>query len=212
MQLIDLTHLIIENMPVYPGTSGPRFITTGSLSESGYEERLITMQSHTGTHVDSPAHMVKNGATLDKLELDRFMGKTLLIDCSGIAQIGQKHLSSYGDLIAECEFVILNTGWSRYWGREQYFKDFPVLTPEAGQWIGRLNLKGIGVDTVSVDTVDSKTFLVHKTLLQRNMVILENLTNLDQIKQDIFTLCFFPLKIYNADGSPVRAVALIDSH
>jgi kynurenine formamidase len=154
--------------------------------------------------------MIEDGATLDNLELDRFMGRALLIECSGITKIDIVQLSPYFDRIAECEFIILNTGWSKYWGHEQYFKEFPVLTLAAVQWISRLNLKGIGVDSISVDASDSTTFPVHKTLLRRNMLIIENLTNLDQIKREIFTLCCFPLKIYCADGSPIRAVAMID--
>jgi arylformamidase len=210
MQLIDLSHLIVENMPVYPGTSGPRFVNTGTVPEDGYAERMITMQSHTGTHVDSPAHMIKNGATLDSFKLDRFFGKALLLDCLGLPEIDHLHLNPHQSRLAGCDFIVLYTGWSKYWGQEKYYTGFPVLTPQAVQWVSRLKLKGIGVDTISVDSAESTTFPVHKTLLGRNMLVIENLNNLDRVKQNVFTLCCFPLKIYKADGSPVRAAAIID--
>jgi kynurenine formamidase len=106
--------------------------------------------------------------------------------------------------------VILNTGWSRYWGQEKYYRDFPLLTPEAAQLLSGFNLKGIGIDCSSVDAVGSEAFPIHKIFFNKNILIIENLTALDQIKADRFTFCCFPLKIQQADGSPVRAVGIVD--
>ncbi len=210
MRFIDLSHPIMENMPVYPGTVTPSIVNSSRLDRDGYVEKLLHLHSHTGTHVDSPAHMISNGITLDSVPLDRFMGKALLLDCSGVNVLDQQYLQSYQSRISGCGFIILNTGWSKYWGQEKYFRDFPLLTLGAAQLLSQFNLKGIGVDSISVDTVDSETFPIHKTLLAKNILIIENLTDLDHIKADMFTFCCFPLKIYQADGSPVRAVAIVD--
>ncbi len=209
MRVIDLSHLITENMPVYPGTASPGIVSNSSVLADGYAEKQLHLHTHTGTHVDSPAHMISAGITLDNLPPDKFMGAALLLDCQGVKVLDQKFLKPFQNRILECEFVILNTGWSKYWGQAKYYQDFPVLTPEAAQVLSGFNLKGIGIDCSSVDAVGSKTFPIHKTFFNKNLLIIENLTDLDQIKADKFTFCCFPLKIHQADGSPVRAVAIV---
>jgi FkbM family methyltransferase len=73
--------------------------------------------------------------------------------------------------------------------------------------LSSLHLKGLGVDCISVDLITSKTYEIHKILMAKDMVMIENITNLDQIS-GIFTLQVLPLKIEKADGSPVRAIAI----
>jgi kynurenine formamidase len=210
MRIIDLSHLIMENMPAYPGTTGPSIVNNSSVHADGYAEKQINLQTHTGTHVDSPAHMISAGNTLDDLPLDKFMGVAQLLNCTGVKVLDQQFLESQQDRISRCEFVILQTGWSAYWGQEKYFRDFPLLTTGAAQWLSGFDLKGIGVDCSSVDDIGSETFPVHKILLSKNILIIENLTDLDRVKTEEFTFCCFPLKIQQADGSPVRAVAIVD--
>jgi arylformamidase len=210
MQFIDLTHRIIDNMPVYPGTAAPGIVNSSSVLADGYAEKQLHLYTHTGTHVDSPAHMISKGSTLDSLPLAKFMGRALLLNCREVKVLDQQFLKPYQDGISKCEFVILNTGWSEYWGQEKYFRDFPLLTPEAAQLLSGFNLKGVGVDNSSVDAVGSETFPIHKLLFNKNILIIENLTDLHRIKTAEFTFCCFPLKIHQADGSPVRAVAIVE--
>jgi kynurenine formamidase len=80
MKLVDLTHPITPNMPVYPGTQPPVFITGCSIDETGFLEKQITLYSHTGTHIDAPAHLIKDHNTLDMLEIEHFYGPALMLD------------------------------------------------------------------------------------------------------------------------------------
>jgi len=105
---------------------------------------------------------------------------------------------------------LLYTGWSRYWGRNRYFSNYPVLSENAAGWLQRFNLKGVGFDTISADSAGSTADPVHKRLLSRNGLIIENLTRLETLPQTGFTFSCLPLFTENADGSPVRAVAMID--
>ena len=73
MTVIDLTHTIREDMPVYPGTEQPRLTTACTVSQCGYRETLLHMYSHTGTHIDAPAHMIDGALTLDGCGADRLM-------------------------------------------------------------------------------------------------------------------------------------------
>jgi len=91
-----------------------------------------------------------------------------------------------------------------------YFSGYPVLSENAVRWLQRFSLKGVGSDTISADKAETTAFPIHKNLLSRNCIIVENLTNLDALPEDGFVFSCLPLKTVNADGSPVRAVAMID--
>jgi len=212
MKIVDLTHSISPNMPVYPGTEQPVFITGCSIDEIGFLEKKITLYSHTGTHMDAPAHLIKDSITLDLLPIDYFYGKALLLNFSNIENqtIGLDAFSPHQDTINLVEFLLIHTGWSQYWGTEKYFSDYHVLSLEAADWLSGFGLKGIGFDTISADEADTQEFPVHKAFLRNNTIILENLTNLEKLPCNQFFFSCFPLSFKGADGSPVRAVAFIE--
>ena len=211
MRLIDLSHTIEENMPVYPGTEPPILAVACTVREHGFLERRLDMFSHTGTHMDAPAHMIDGGVCLDALPVERFFGKAVVVDATGCVgrKIGMRELLPREKAIAASDFVLIRTGWSRYWGGEEYFRGFPVLEPEAAAWLAGQGLSGVGVDAISVDPTDGGDYKVHGALLGAGLVIIENLTNLDLLPSEGFHLSCLPLPLRDADGSPVRAVALL---
>ena len=198
-------------MPVYPGTEPPVITTGCSIDEIGFLEKKLTFYSHTGTHIDAPAHMIKGHNTLDMLPIEHFFGPALMLNFVDFTNnsIRIKELEPYQAKIKEVDFLLLHTGWSQYWGSEKYFANYPVLSVEAAHWLSSFGLKGFGLDTISADTADTQDYLVHKALLQKNMIIIENLTNLLALPSTQFEFSCFPLTIEDADGSPVRAVAFI---
>jgi len=211
MKPFDLTHPITPDMPVYPGTEPPVFTIGCSIDEAGFLEKKITFFSHTGTHIDAPAHLIKGHNTLDMLPIEHFYGTALLLDFKSLttSSISLKELEPHQDTIKRVDFLILHTGWSRYWGSENYFTNYPVLSLEAANRLSGFKLKGIGLDTISADTADTKEYEVHKALLQHNTLIIENLTNLENLPCSLFDFSCFPFSIVEADGSPVRAVAYL---
>lgn len=211
MKIIDLSHTISPGMPAYPGTEPPTFAPACSLKDLGFVEKKITLYSHTGTHMDAPAHILDGAKSLDQLPADHFMGKSAVLDVTGIEGplIELPIIEPYGALLEKIHYVLLRTGWSSRWGTESYYEGYPVLSFEAARWIADFGLKGLGVDTISVDAAGSTTFPVHATLFKHNMVVIENLTNLESLPSAGFMLSCFPLKIEDADGSPIRAVAII---
>lgn len=211
MKVIDLTHTIYPGMPVFPGTEPPVFEPANTLETHGYLEKKITFFSHTGTHIDAPSHIMENGLTLDSFAVERFMGKGLVLNILHIGSrtIKLNDLLPFENQIRNIEYLLLYTGWSHYWGQEKYFKDFPVLSLDAAGWLAQnFKLKGIGADTISFDHESSKTFAVHKLLLEKEILILENLTNLELLLGSNFLFWGLPLKTPNADGAPIRAVAM----
>ena len=210
MKTIDLTHMISNDMPVYPGDEPPQIKAVGSIETDGFHESRIALSSHTGTHVDAPAHILPYSPFLDRIPLDCFIGRCSMIDLTALTMpaVHLADLNPHEFLFQNSEFVLLHTGWSRFWGQDKYFRGFPVLSIEAALWVHSFNLKGLGIDTPSIDEVNSTDFPIHKILLER-LLIVENLTNLDKLPRTGFTFSCFPLKMEKVDGSPVRAVAII---
>lgn len=210
MKVNDLAHIISSNMPVFPGTEQPVLEKVSTIEKDGFRESKITMYSHIGTHVDSPAHMLDDGNYLDELSIENFIGSAIIVDFSNQNKnlIEISDLKLYDEKINQVDFIILKTGWSKYWGQSNYYKGFPSLSEECAKWLSEFNLKGIGIDAISIDSIDSKTFLIHKILMKKNIIIIENLTNLDSIINESFILSIMPLKNKDADGSPVRAISI----
>ena len=174
-------------------------------------KKKLTLYSHTGTHIDAPAHIIAGTPTLDQLPLKQFCDRACVLDCtrSDAATVTLTDLHRRADLIRAHAFVILHTGWSRYWGQQRYFSGYPVLSGSAARWLADQGLTGIGVDAISADPAGSTRLAVHTILLGAGMVIVENLTNLAMVPDASFLFSCLPLKIKDADGSPVRAVAMV---
>jgi arylformamidase len=208
MDVIDLTHPLQTGMPVFPGEPGPSLSNTAVLQEQGYRVKWLEMGSHTGTHMDAPAHLIPEGKTLDSFPVSHFSGVAyIMVIPEGTREISIGFVRQFADSLGNAEYLLLNTGWSRYWGQESYFRGFPVLSAEAAVWLSGYPLRGIGMDTISADPVESVTLPIHHILLQAGMVLVENLTFPDHGCPDHLFFCCFPLKITGADGSPLRAVA-----
>jgi arylformamidase len=207
--ILDLTHTIAEGMPAYPGTEPPTLQQANTLEQDGFAEKHIAMGSHTGTHIDAPAHMLAGAPTLDQLEAGHFVGTACVIDVAGQAVIERSVLEAQEDLLEGCDFLLFHTGWSQHWGDARYFADFPVLSLDAAQWLAGRGLKGAGFDAISVDPVGSTAFPNHFVFFRAGMICIENLTGLEALVGMRFLFSCLPLKLAEADGSPVRAVAIL---
>lgn len=209
MTIIDLSHIINPDISVFPGTEKPIFERK---EIEGYPEVKITMYTHTATHMDAPIHIIKNARTLDELPIEKFIGKAIVIDCKHLAgkHITLEFLKQYEDKIKNVEFILFNSGWSSKWKTDAYFEDFPTLTAEAATWLTKFHLNGIGLDSISLDPVADLSLPNHKIVLAKEILIIENMTNLDGLTEGEFIFQCLPLKIEKADGSPIRAVAMVN--
>lgn len=212
MQIVDLSHAITPDMPLYPGTPAPGLVASHTLAADGFREHQLTITTHVGTHVDAPAHLLEDGATLDQLPCKQFVGPAGVLDAGpcpdGVVDVAR--LDAQRDRIQRVNFVLLRTGWSRHWGTPAYLEGFPCLTRDAARWLVDHGVRGFGVDAISVDPVGAVELTVHHTLLEAGLILVENLTNLDRLPGRPFIFSALPLNLRGGDGSPVRAVALVD--
>ena len=172
----------------------------------------MTMYTHTGTHVDPPAHIFAGRTTLDQFPAEQFIGKALVIDCRELTEgqlITMDHIRKYGEKAEQAEFLLFNLGWDRYWGTEAYFGNFPCMDFEVLDYILAGQYKGIGVDAISIDPMEDLTR--HRILFrEKDIINLENLKDLHLCGDDLLHFSCYPLKLEDSDGSPVRAIAWFD--
>jgi kynurenine formamidase len=215
VKIIDLTHTITENMPVYPGTERPSLKPTNTYEVDGFKETLISMFSHTGTHIDPPAHIIRDGKTLDSFDASSFVGKALVINCMDIQdgeEIKMEHIAPYKETLKKVDFLLFNTGWDKKWGKDDYFGNYPCISDEVLDFIIDGEYKGIGFDVIGLDPIGDASLKRHNKLFKsREIINIENLKSLDKCGKEPFTFICLPIKISNSDGAPARAIAIIDA-
>lgn len=211
MKVIDLTHVIESNMPAYPGTEPPALEPANTYEKDGFKETKISMYTHTGTHIDPPAHLFQGRTTLDAFPPEQFIGKALVIDCTSLNEgesITADHLSRYGEKADMADFLLFRLGWDERWGTDAYYGDYPCIDDSVIEYILAGDFKGIGFDVIGLDPIADEDLTRHKKLFkEKDIINIENLCNLGSCGTELFWFSCFPLKITDCDGSPARAVA-----
>mgnify|MGYP001479950097 CR=1 FL=1 len=203
-KLIDLSQVIKDEMPVYPGDLKTSLFQTQYLSVHKYNSYRLDINSHAGTHIDSPMHLTERRRFIGELPLESFIGVGSILDVRKQPVIKMK--TEYVGLIKEGSIVLLYTGYDQVYGKPEYYHGHPVVDPEFARFLLSKKVKMLGMDLPSPDEYP---FPVHKLLLENNVYILENLANLDKLLNlPAFEVIAFPLKI-RADSSIARVVARV---
>lgn len=208
--IIDLTHTIKTNIPMYPGSEPPTLTPAGSFSLLGYRETRFAMGSHTGTHMDAPCHILQDGSGLEELPVSQFCGRAVVVDVSALPQrtITAAFLREQNGILRSADFVLFYTGWERRWNTEAFYEDtFPILDEESARYLVSCGLKGVGTDALSLDPLEGHDFSTHHILLGGGVVLLENLCLKKLLGRKDVMLFALPLKYDHSDGAPVRAIA-----
>lgn len=210
MKIIDLTHVIETGMPVFPGTKDATISDDFTIEKDGFNEKMLRLLTHTGTHLDCPKHMLDSTKTTDTTPLESYFGTARVFDCRESVDTGliTSEMIQTEEL-EKIEFALFYTGWDKLWGKEEYFNGFPTFSEKTVDLLIEKGLKAVGLDFISADRADSKDFKNHKLLLANDCMIIENLTGLEKLLNKEFLFSCFPLKIKGGDGSPVRAVGII---
>lgn len=199
--IIDLSVPLNEQTPVYPGDPATKIAPAGVLAKDGYTDHYVSIGTHVGTHIDAPLHMIQNGASLDMIPLDNFIGPGRLIE---IRNGDFEAIRNAG--IQAGEIVLLHTGMSDSYYRPEYFENYPAMNEEIAKYLVDAKVKMVGIDACSVDNQDG--FPIHKILLASGVLIIENLTNLGKLAQKDFRVYALPIKL-EIDGAPARVIAQI---
>ena len=198
---IDLSVLLNEKTPVYPGDSPIKVEPAGSIEDEGWNDHIVLLNTHVGTHIDAPLHMIPDGKTLNQIPLEQFIGRGHLIEVD--KEFSLTALKNAG--IQADEIVLFQTGMSKHYYEPHYFEQYPVMSEAMAQYLIEQKVKMVGVDTASVDNLED--FPIHKMLLSSEILIIENLSNLNELTDKTFTIYALPIRL-DLDGAPARVVAV----
>lgn len=206
MKIYDVSKLISEDMVVYKNREEKRIKRTiVSSYETGdyYESRLDT-DLHCGTHIDAPLHMIKNGNTIDKYNVSKFIGKCKVFDLTNVDEfITKKDIESLD--IQKDDRVIFKTKNSY---DTVYNPKFVYIEEDAAEYLAEKQIQSLGIDAMSIER-DKKHHPTHKIILGANIGVIEDMM-LKDIDEGEYFLSALPLKIKDSDASPVRAVLIED--
>jgi len=208
-KLVDLSHTLSPDMPTFPGDDNPEFHIDEDLIKKKIQVTTMRITTHLGTHIDCPSHLGDKEVYSEKMKLDSFYGCAIVIDVRNHIKENVINVELDDELL-KYQYLLFYTGQSNFWNEEKYFNNYPYLDKKLVKRISNSNVKGIGIDTGNIDKIYDLSFPNHHLLLKNEKVIIENLTNLEDLINKEFILTAFPLKIKYGDGSPVRAVAFID--
>lgn len=202
MKIFDISLPLNEQTIIYPGTTALKITPTRS-SVTGSALSEITLSSHAGTHIDAPSHVIEDGQTIDQIPLETFFGPCRVLDLTAVKEgITSQDLES--KKIKEGERILLKTDNSNR-GFGEFYEDYVYLTSEAAAYLAKLNIKLVGIDSLSIKKRGLPDNRAHRKLLSRNIPILEGV-NLKEVDEGEYTLIVFPLAFTDIDGSPTRAV------
>jgi len=210
-KIIDLTAEIYDRAPTMPMDPKCSVIEHCSLDTLGYNLARLTLSTHQGTHVDAPFHFFYDGQTVDKIDLSRYIVRAVKVDLTykkPKEAITVEDLLKYEHYIDKGLSLLLHTGWDKKMGQKEFFSDFPYLSVELAKWFAQKKVKLIGMDLPCPNISDWT--IVHQDLLGNSVLIVEGLVNMDEIEDREFTFIALPLKIRGRDGSPVRAIAIME--
>jgi arylformamidase len=207
--ILDLTREIRTDTKVFPGSPLPKIITWNKMDIHNYHSEVIFMSTHTGTHMDAPSHFVTGVSSIDQIPVGRFISRATLIKIAKAADelITTSEIEASKVKILEGNSIVFSTSWENEVDNDYYFSHSPGLSEDAAEYLINKKVNAVCIDSPSIDRGLDSNFPAHKLLLNKEILIVENLCNLSKIDKQNFTLIMTPLKLSGASGSPIRAIA-----
>lgn len=204
--IIDLSATLESPLPVFEGD--PAFSLNAALTvgREGYAVSELRMGTHSGTHIDVPAHVFFGAPDTQAVPLGAFVGEALVLTASVENGFAVLPKSAY-DTLRRGDIALIHTGWDEHLRKPDYLIGYPAFREDDMKCLVELGVKAIGTDLPSFET--DLSCRIHRILLGAGVMLIESLANLGAIATK---RCFFsaaPLKLKGGDGSPVRAYAIV---
>jgi len=227
--IVDLSYPLNKNSAFWPGENYTPFElhTIATVEQNGVLSKAFSSPEHLGTHIDAPNHFAKDQISVDKIKPESLFAPGVVIDAVGPVsldpdfRLSPDHIKAWETQhgrIPDGAIVLLHTGWDRHWGDALRYQNkdargdmhFPAFSAEAAKLlIEERKVRGIGLDTMSMDYGLSKDFPVHKIVNSAGRYGLENVANLDKLPPRDFYLFVAPMKIETGSGGPTRIFAVL---
>lgn len=224
--IVDLTHVSGPDFPMFVGAEPMAIETFLTVEEDGFFKNRLTLDEHTGTHLDAPAHFDPDGDTAELLPPENFFAPLAVVNISSRAADDPDAAVTRDDLLAweavngplpSGAFVAMSSGWAARVANPEGFinlgadgvQHFPGFDPEAATFlVEERDIVGIGVDTLSQDPGNSTDFATHTIILGAGKYGIESLANLDTLPPSGATVIIGGPKHVNASGGPCRVFAV----
>lgn len=222
MRFIDLTYVLSEETVPFPGKTP--FSRKILRYPQGIRLDDINVSAGIGTHMDAPIHVSKGGG-IDLIPIAQCNGPACVLHLADKVKGDSDYAISAEDIlewekingkIPEESIVLADTGWGQFWGKEKFcFLDkkgvchLPGFSEAAAKLLAIRKVKGVGIDTMSIDTGNAPKPVAHLALLEENIFLVENMANLEQLPAVGAHVWILPMKIKDASEAPVRAFAVL---
>lgn len=226
-RVVHLSHVIDPKIPRWPDDPSVEFETVAELQRDGYYLRRFSLGEHSATHMNAPNSFHAQGMSIDQYPAESLVAKAVVMDIRQQAAGNPDYLLTLSDVLAweeqygqisQGSVVLLFTGWQFKWSDEVAFLNaddsgglhFPGFGREATQFLlEKRQISGVGTDTHGIDSGQDTTFATNRLVLEQPRIVLENLTNLDQLPPIGTTLVIGVLRLLGGSGSPAAALALL---
>ena len=205
-RIIDISMTIEESMQVWKSYEAkkPRITNVQNHDEGKPHESLLTLNVHTGTHVDAPLHMLAGGATIESISLDRLVGPARVLDLTHLKGfITKEDLLPFA--IQRGERILLKTTSSL---TEQFDLEFVFLREDGAQYLTEIGVGLVATDALGIERAQAE-YPTHRTLMRNDIIIVEGL-RLKDVEAGNYMLVIAPLKLTGIDASPARAFLMAD--
>lgn len=218
MKIIDLSLEIRDKLDVPPSQARPISIEKAHRYPGHWQASWCSMSAHTASHVDSPLHVVPGYKTIGEISLEKVIGEAVVLDLTHKGnpneEITRQDLEKFEGEIKEGDIVILRTDWGKKaFGTPDYYINSPYISPDAAQWLVEQKPRTLCFDffeeyNARLKDFKPDDFVVHKIMLGKEIIVIEGLTNLDQLSKKRVQFFAAPLKIMDAEAAPVRIFAI----
>ena len=202
-RIYDVTVPLAPGMLSYPGDPPFEIEPVHELGGAPFTLSRMVLTTHSGTHVDAPAHFLAGGATVDQLPLEILLGKARVIELSTRERVDRADLEALD--LADDLRVLLKTRMSGQMLKAGYQEDHLYLTVDAAHYLAQAGLKLVGFDYLSIDRFGSADFPAHHVLLEAGVVLVEGL-DLSEVEAGEYEMSCLPLRVGGGDAAPARVV------
>lgn len=205
---IDATVPIRSEMPTWP--DDPRVWVEQTKSLEGGDPAnvtVLTMTTHTGTHLDAPRHFLKDGAPIDRMPPSVGLGQAHVLEVSDRDTVKRSHVEALPEATERVLFKTENS--IRCWQVDEFLDDYVYLTVDAAKALAEQQIRLVGIDYLSIGGRQANLERVHETLLEAGIWILEGL-DLSNVDPGRHQMACLPLRVQDGDGAPARVVVRPD--